>query len=342
MTNHRDSSFLKISLALVIFIAFSAFNYAQNLIGPTSVLPNSTETYTFNNGGFYIGASWSATGGTLVPNSQTQSGSSFTVAVDWGSSGTGSIAFLSNNTILETLNVTIQNESQVLVSDENYIHNITPRIATADISNLGITDKIEAISYFDGLGRPMQQVAIKGGGNSEDIITHIGYDEYGRQVKDYLPYSSTTGIGSYRSDALTATHSFYGAVKYDDDFPTLSALDINPYSEKQFDGSPLNRVMKQAAPGEDWKLGEDNEIEMDYQTNTATEVRRYEVTLSLANNTYTPTLVLNTAANNNNGYYEANELYKTITKDENHDGTSAKDHTTEEFKNKQGQVLLKR
>ena len=39
---------------------------------------------------------------------------------------------------------------------------------------------------------------------------------------------------------------------------------------------------------------------------------------------------------------ERNALYKTITKDENHDGTSSKAHTTEEFKDKQGRVVLKR
>ena len=47
------------------------------------------------------------------------------------------------------------------------------------------------------------------------------------------------------------------------------------------------------------------------------------------------------------GFYAPNELYKTITKDENwkpgtnynNDGSN---NTTEEFKNKQGQVILKR
>ncbi len=40
--------------------------------------------------------------------------------------------------------------------------------------------------------------------------------------------------------------------------------------------------------------------------------------------------------------YAVNELYKTITKDENHDGSTTKNHTTEEFKDKQGRVVLKR
>ncbi|MEE4001916.1 hypothetical protein V1T75_16380, partial [Tenacibaculum sp. FZY0031] len=40
--------------------------------------------------------------------------------------------------------------------------------------------------------------------------------------------------------------------------------------------------------------------------------------------------------------YTTGELYKTVTKDENHGGGTSKLHTTEEFKNKQGQVILKR
>ncbi|MCO6164494.1 type IV secretion protein Rhs, partial [Flavobacterium sp. NRK F7] len=53
-----------------------------------------------------------------------------------------------------------------------------------------------------------------------------------------------------------------------------------------------------------------------------------------SNKIYNPVL-------NNLGVYADNELYKTITKDENHSGTT-KNHTTEEFKNKEGQVVLKR
>ncbi|WP_348701159.1 RHS repeat domain-containing protein [Leeuwenhoekiella blandensis] len=41
-------------------------------------------------------------------------------------------------------------------------------------------------------------------------------------------------------------------------------------------------------------------------------------------------------------YYNAGQLYKTVTKDENHDGGTSKNHTTEEFKDKQGRVVLKR
>ncbi|WP_226789953.1 DUF6443 domain-containing protein, partial [Flagellimonas hadalis] len=122
--------------------------------------------------------------------------------------------------------------------------------------------------------------------------------------------------------------SNYGA-----DFPSLTGTNVNAYSQKSFEPSPLNRVLKQAAPGEAWKLGGGHEVEFGHGPNVANEVRRFSVTLSFANDTYTPTL-------SNNGYYAAGELYKNITKDENH--TSGTDHTTEEFVDKQGRVVLKR
>lgn len=169
----------------------------------------------------------------------------------------------------------------------------------------------------------------------KDIVTHIEYDAFGRQVKEYLPYARATNNGGIiTGNVATATKSYY-QVKHADDFAGVNLPDINEYSEKEFDNSPLNRVLKQAAPGKDWKLGSNHEIKFDYQTNIAGEVKIFGVTTTFAENTYSPTLTGGTNT------YLAGELYKTVTKDENHTGTN-KTHTTEEFKNKQGQVILKR
>ncbi|RSC92064.1 DUF6443 domain-containing protein [Tenacibaculum singaporense] len=232
-------------------------------------------------------------------------------------------------------------------SNENYV--FTREYQEPMTNPTGITqnkDVLESITYFDGLGRAKQSIAIQAGGiltNNEepkDIVTHIEYDEFGRQTKEYLPYAIETANGAMiTEDVASATKSYYQA-KYSEDFAGVTLPEnVNAYSEKQFDGSPLNRVLKQAAPGKDWKLGNGHEIEFVYDTNIATEVKNYYVTTSFADNTYTPTLELSSV---NNGNYIAGELYKTITKDENHDGSASKLHTTEEFKNKQGQVILKR
>ncbi|GAA3596706.1 DUF6443 domain-containing protein [Flavivirga amylovorans] len=220
-------------------------------------------------------------------------------------------------------------------SNENYIHVINPREATTDLSTLTDDQKIESITYYDGLGRPMQSIGMRSGGGQQDIVTHIDYDGFGRQDKDYLPYvPNTNACGQYQQDALVDTEGFYNTVKYENT--------LNPYSQKQFEASPLNRVLKQAAPGEDWKLGNGHEIEFEYQSNTTGEVRQFDVALTAVTTNggtfYDPVLTLNTSTE----FYSEGELYKTITKDENHDGSTSKLHTTEEFKDKQGMVVLKR
>lgn len=234
-----------------------------------------------------------------------------------------------------------------LNEDENYVYMITPRVKSKNLPYNGVyenlypqiptKDMVEDVTYFDGLGRPKQKIGIRAGGNSEDIITPIAYDDYGRQKQHFLPYAEVTNLGFYRDNANTEILDYYyNNPKFIEDFSGMTLQTINPYSEKEFDDSPLNIVMKQAAPGEDWALGNGNEIEFVHDTNIASEVRYYDVSLSFANNTYTPTLTGGTT------YYSAGELYKTVTKDANHDGTSSKAHTTEEFKDKLGRVVLKR
>ena len=216
------------------------------------------------------------------------------------------------------------------LSNENYI--LTRLFQTETTTGVVSKNKdvIEEVTYFDGLGRAKQSIGIKQSPNKKDIVTHIEYDEFGRQAKDFLPYGATVSGGEFNSSAKTATNDYYKA-NYPSD---IDALTANPYSEKQFDGSPLNRVLKQAAPGKAWKLGSGHEIKFDYQTNISGEVKLFGVTTTFADNTYTPTLTGGTSN------YVAGELYKMVTKDEN--WTSGLDHTTEEFKNKEGQVILKR
>jgi RHS repeat-associated protein len=237
------------------------------------------------------------------------------------------------------------------LSDENYIYTITPTEATTTVSSLSINQKIESVAYFDGLGRPIQNIAIRAGGNSEDIVTPINYDDYGRQDKDYLPYANTNSCLSYQVNAESDSKAYYyNATRYTDDFTGLTLETINPYSEKHLESSPLSRVLEQAAPGTDWALDKatdlDHTIKFEYQSNTHDttsptdasndNVRMYEVNF-INDETDAPELVLSST---NSGYYLEGELYKTITKDEN--WTSGSNHTTEEFKNKQGQVVLKR
>ena len=225
--------------------------------------------------------------------------------------------------------------SPITLSNENYIltYSFEKAMTTfnpATTSTLFESDVLEDLTYFDGLGRPMQQLALKASNNRKDIITHFEYDAYGRKEREFLPYEANTGtLGAFRTNAETATNSYYLS-NYAND---LDSADPNPFSQKAFEASPLNRVLKQATPGEDWKLGSGHEIQMEYQTNLANEVRRFSITFN-NNNTEDPLL------SGGNSFYAAGELYKNVTKDEN--WTSGNDHTTEEFTDKLGRMVLRR
>lgn len=203
------------------------------------------------------------------------------------------------------------------------------------ISPVNESDKIINITYYDGLGRPIQQIANKQSNTGKDIITHIEYDEFSRQSKEYLPYVNSAASLNFSTTAKDDVLNFYAspslATTGNPDFEATT----NPFSEKQLENSPLNRVFKQAAPGNPWAMGQGKEIKFDYQTNGFEEVKYFKVTASwdASKGLYNPAIV-------QTSYYSENQLYKTITKDEN--WISGNNNTTEEFKDKEGKVVLKR
>jgi RHS repeat-associated protein len=186
------------------------------------------------------------------------------------------------------------------------------------------------VTYFDGLGRPIQQIAHQQSGTGLDVVTPITYDGFGRQEKEYLPYvPTTTATLDYYSNALSEQPNF---TQYNGQIS---------YSQKLFEASPLNRVLKQAAPGNDWALAShstnpDHTVKFDYQTNVEKEVKLYKALAEWSN----AQLYDISFAADGWSYYPPNQLYKTITKDEN--WVEGLDHTTEEFKDKEGKVVLKR
>ncbi|MGV0923422.1 DUF6443 domain-containing protein [Empedobacter tilapiae] len=190
-------------------------------------------------------------------------------------------------------------------STENYIK--TVECLKADCS-----EKKETVVYFDGLGREKQALQVGGSPTGKTIVTPFEYDGFGRQAKEYLPFP-ISGASNQLNTGATG-----------DSFYLETTGDYIPYSEKTFENSPLNRVLAQSAPGRDWKKGSGNEIEFQYSTNTEGEVYKFGVD----NPTTNPTLTLNST-------YQKGVLYKTVTTDEN-------GQPIQEFKDKEGRVVLKR
>lgn len=238
-------------------------------------------------------------------------------------------------------------QGQTLPSNENYVLQTQYQVPTlTDLPNTPANNdkKIESIVYYDGLGRPKQSVSIRAGGGREDLITPIEYDALGRQPIEYLPLPDLAGTNDgalYDPQQVVNELKAYYKGKFPKDFYDGLVPDWdNPFSAKRFEDSPLNRVLEQAAPGFDWLMSptdNDHTIKFEYGSNTASEVRKFYVTYE--SNTNEPTLNLEPS---NYGKYPANELFKTVTKDENWQTSDGTTGITIEFKNKLGQVVLKR
>lgn len=188
------------------------------------------------------------------------------------------------------------------------------------------------VTYYDGLGRPIQQIEGKASPENTDIITHMEYDIYNRQPKKYLPYVSASGNLLFDISARYNTDQFYRKPKYE--------YTANPYSQEFYEPSPLNRILKQAAPGNLWEGAQDvydtndRTVKFDYQTNGLNEVRRFKVIFQEGSLEYTKLTCT--------GFYAANQLYKSILKNENWKPEDGKKNTIEEFKDKEGRLILKR
>jgi RHS repeat-associated protein len=222
--------------------------------------------------------------------------------------------------------------SAQLSADRNFVSSSVikqPNITTqSGVDALSVQGRNTQVAYFDGLGRPLQSIALWSSLSGKDLITPVEYDGYGREIKKYLPYMDGTaaGTGSFRSTAYADQKSFYSTSNTTD-----VAKDDYPFAQSFFEFSPLNRPLEIGAQGSSWQPGGNSTgnhtIKSFASFNTTTDdVKRWKVTdVSNAFGTYS---VVGTA-------YSANELYKNITIDE-------RDKQVIEFKDREGKVILKK
>ena len=235
-------------------------------------------------------------------------------------------------------------------TNKNYIRTAVPMVPTTTSAALNAVmadhTKVRVnIDYYDGLGRLLQSVASKAAPAAADIVTPIAYDAMGRQDKGYLPYPAGTG-NAFRPSAVTAQQTFYSGTA-----PAGQPTTGKAHTTIVYEPSPLNRVKQQGFPGEVWQPSTSRTsaagrtIVTDYLTNnsdafvsvgTTRRAIRYDVSLS---STGIPTLV-------NYSIYPPGQLTVIVTKDENWDGGSgtvnSRLHTTEEYMDKHGRIVLRR
>jgi RHS repeat-associated protein len=223
--------------------------------------------------------------------------------------------------------------------------------AMSQLGGLSVAQANRNINYFDGLGRPLQTVLVQASPSGKDIVQPMDYDAYGREAVAYLPYAARTeSNGGYKADAITQQQNYYTASNGSTTGWDPGVVKTpSPYSVTVFEASPLNRVLEQGAPGSVWQPGtrtttSGRSVLAGYGTNnsstaystTGFAVRRYSATaVTVAGQEHERVLGVS-------GYYGAGQLYLSISKDENWLPSDGKVGTTEEYNDKQGQVVLKR
>lgn len=155
-------------------------------------------------------------------------------------------------------------ENVVLVKGVNYWE---------DADLLPRESKLQTTTYVDGLSRAVQTVG-KGTHYDEtanqwyDLVQPITYEAGGRVDKALLPYPTTDNPGKFKTNTATAQPAYY-LNKFGDN---------NAFAKVDFDGSPLNQILKMYAPGQSWagnNIGPSGNIEL--YSSTADQVRKWTI-----------------------------------------------------------------
>jgi RHS repeat-associated protein len=229
------------------------------------------------------------------------------------------------------------------VSNQNYIMTntmLTPISSESSIALQTIDTRSQTIQYFDGMGRPLQSVSTQSSPSKKDMVQPFAYDEYGRETTKYLPYASTEANGLIKTNPLGTTGNYTASPQYNFYNTANDNIvdDIKPLSVTILEESPLQRVLKQGAPGSDFQPDNssyasptDHSVKLAYENNLANEVLNWTWTTS---GTY-PFGLVNASTGATPVYYGANELTKSKSKDE---------QNTEiiQFKDKSGRIILRK
>jgi len=195
-------------------------------------------------------------------------------------------------------------------SSINYIRTWIPNIPTTDTAAVRGASTISAVKqttiYYDGLGRPLQTVQKGVTPNGKDVVTPVVYDNFGREIYNYLPYVPKTGNtndGKFKTDPFNAQKAFY----QDAVMAPGAVGETVYYDEKEYEPSPLDRPVKTFSAGNSWaRPGGNRPVQIDYLVNAAADsVRIWDLPA---------TGIIPTSASGR--IYAAGQLTETVTKDE--------------------------
>jgi RHS repeat-associated protein len=208
-------------------------------------------------------------------------------------------------------------------AQQNYVRVWDAKIPITDASTMAsrpVSEVQQTTNYFDGLARPQQTVQkeaafVNNSQVSYDVVLAHEYDNFGREVKKYMPYPASVD-GNFKPNPVVDQNSYLT------NFYASQGEVSNVYNSTTIlEQSPLNRPQKSLPPGISW-VGSNRGITMQYFNNTIDDHVK----------------IWNVDVNNNiatSGEYADGKLIETHSIDENN-------KQVVEYKDKTGNVILKK
>lgn len=222
-------------------------------------------------------------------STQTGTGGALSFTVPTSPAGTWRIrASYRGQALQMRAGIAVLATGEVLDGGENWILSRTFR------DSLG-TAPTRDITYYDGLGYPVQAIQADASPAGGSIVTPIYYDNVRRDdARTYLPFVSATGTGKVES--LFSAQQMWYASQYS------SADGAAAFAVRTYEPSALNRVTATRRPGSVYASGT-HDASLAYSTNAASSVWKVKegatsVTLTVS------------------GYYPAGTLHAVTVVDE--------------------------
>ena len=209
---------------------------------------------------------------------------------------------------------------------ENYVEQTSVLVSghkdPDQLATLSRSKRNRSVSYYDGLGRIFQSIKLEHSPGGHNELVNIAYDGAGNAIEQTLPYVINKAESLPLQDANNRTINFYNSADY------VARTDL-PFVPVLHEKSPLHRVVKQGAAGEDWQIDPDPTVRTDkvvhhsYGVNSqADKVIHWQI------DAFTDRLSCGE-------FYSTGKLAKTVTTDE-------EGHSIISFTNNLGHTVLKR
>lgn len=186
-------------------------------------------------------------------------------------------------TVKDTFGQTASDDIVVTITDPADVSNNYTFTRIEGINTPGITSQAQAdalaidkkdvqLTYVNGLGKPMEIVAMQQSPAKGDVIQPVVYDALGRPSRGYLPVvPNVIGDGKYEP-VLNTLGEYAGAngvgTFYSD----------KPYAVTKFETSPLGRVIEEGETGQAWQPGgTSGTVKTSYTANAPNDVREWTI-----------------------------------------------------------------